>query len=70
MKKIIGYVLILLSVVAWASITALPFIEISAGDTAAITIALVIGGEVAFFTGVALLGAEAWNKIKSRFKKP
>lgn len=69
MKKSFGYLLIILSVIAWVGIAALPFIEVSTGSAATITTALVIGGEVLFFTGVALLGAEAWNKIKSKFRK-
>ncbi len=69
MRKAAGYVLIVLSFVAWAAIAALPFMDVSIGSAAAITTALVIGGEVSFFAGVALLGKEAWNKVKSVFKK-
>lgn len=69
MKNFFGYLLIILSFVAWACIAALPFFNVSTGSAAAITTALVIGGEVLFYTGVVLIGAEAWNKIKSKFKK-
>jgi len=69
MRKVAGYALIVLSVVAWAAIAALPFFDISVGSAAGIATTLVIGGEVSFFAGVALLGKEAWNKVKSLFKR-
>ena len=69
MKKVFGYVLLALSVLAWGAIAALPLLNISIGTTAALTAGLLIGGEISFFVGVALLGKEAWEKIKSVFKK-
>ena len=70
MRKTAGYALIILSVLAWAAIATLPFIGMPMARAAAITTALVIGGEVAFLAGVALLGKEAWDKAKSLLKKP
>jgi hypothetical protein len=69
MRKAAGYALIVLSVVTWAAIAALPFMDVSIGSAAAISTALVISGEVSFFAGVALLGKEAWDKAKSIFRK-
>ncbi len=69
MKKIVGYALLALSAVAWGGIAALPLLDISIGTAATATAALLIGGEIAFFVGVALLGTEAWEKMKSRFKR-
>ena len=69
MKKVFGCVLLALSVLAWGAIAALPLLNISIGTTAALTTGLLIGGEISFFVGVALLGKEAWEKIKSVFKK-
>ena len=69
MRKTAGYALIILSIVAWAAIATLPFIGMPLARAAAITTALVIGGEVAFLAGVAQLGKEAWDKLKSKFKK-
>jgi hypothetical protein len=69
MKKAIAYVLLTLSVLAWGAIAALPLLEISIGTAAALTTALLIGGEVCFIAGVALLGKETWDKLKSVFKR-
>ena len=69
MKKTFAYTLLALSVLAWVAIAALPFLDISIGKAAAITTALLIAGEVSFFVGVALLGKEAWEKVKSVFRR-
>jgi len=54
--------------VAWAVIAALPFMDITGGAMAATTTALIISGEVLFLAAIALLGKEAWLKIKAIFK--
>lgn len=69
MKKVFGYVLLVLSFLAWGAIAALPLLDISIGTAAAITTALVIGGEASFFLALALLGREAWEKMKSVFRR-
>lgn len=69
MKKVFGYVLLVLSFLAWGAIAALPLLDISIATAAAITTALVIGGEASFFLAIALLGREAWEKMKSVFRK-
>ena len=69
MKKTFAYALLALSVLAWVAIAALPFLDVSIGKAAAITTALLIAGEVSFFVGVALLGKEAWEKVKSVFRR-
>ena len=69
MKKTFAYTLLALSVLAWGAIAALPFLDISIGKAAAITTALLIAGEVSFFVGIALLGKEAWEKVKSVFRR-
>ncbi len=68
MKKRFGYALLALSVAAWAGIAGLSLLEMPLSAAAAWTTALLIGGEISFLAGVALLGEEAWDKIKSRFK--
>lgn len=68
MKKTIGYVLLVLSCVAWGAITTLPFFPISVGQAAAATTGLIILGEASFFLGVLLLGRETWEKIKALFR--
>jgi hypothetical protein len=69
MKKVLAYVLLALSVLAWGAIAALPLLDVSIATTAALTTALLVGGEISFFIGVTLLGKEAWEKMKSVFKK-
>lgn len=69
MKKVIGYFLFVLSFMAWAAIAILPFLNLSIEMSAAITTALIVGGEIAFVLSIALLGKEFLGKIKSFFKK-
>ena len=69
LKKAAGYILLALSCLAWAAIFALPLFEISVGQVAALTTGLIIAGEATFFLGIALLGREAWEKIKAIFRK-
>jgi len=69
MRKAFGYFFVVLSLLPWAAIAALPFFEISIGMAAGITTALIVGGEVSFFLGLALLGKEAWGRIKAAFNK-
>jgi hypothetical protein len=69
MKKVIGYYLFVLSFMAWAVIAILPFLNLSIEMSAAITTALIVGGEIAFVLSIALLGKEFLGKIKSFFDK-
>lgn len=69
LKKAAGYILLALSCLAWAAIFALPLFEISIGEVAALTTGLIVAGEATFFLGVALLGREAWEKIRAVFRK-
>jgi hypothetical protein len=69
MRKALGGFLVFLSFLPWAAIAALPFFDISIGMAAGITTGLLVGGEVSFFLGLALLGTEAWVRIKAAFRK-
>jgi hypothetical protein len=69
LKKTAGYILLALSCLAWAAILALPLFGFSLGEVAAITTGLIIAAEATFLLGVALLGREAWEKIKAMFRK-
>jgi hypothetical protein len=68
MRKGFGYFFVIISFLPWAAIAALPFFDISIGMAAGITTGLLIGGEVSFFLGLALLGKEAWGRITAAFK--
>lgn len=69
MRHVIGYFLFVLSFMAWAAIAILPFLNLSIEMGAAITTALIVGGEIAFVLSIALLGKEFLGKIKSFFHK-
>ena len=69
MRHVIGYFLFVLSFMAWAAIAILPFLNLSIEMAAAITTALIVGGEIAFVLSIALLGKEFSGKIKSFFYK-
>mgnify|MGYP000297042335 FL=1 len=69
MKTVIGYILFVLSFVAWALIALLPFIDITKVQVAAATTFLLISGEVLFWFSLVLLGKEFWQKIKGFFKR-
>lgn len=65
MRKAAGYVLIVVSFLAWAVIPLLPWFELSVGQAATAVSGLIIGGEVTFYVGILLLGREAWQRIKA-----
>lgn len=67
MRKTLGYALLGIACLAWVAILVLPFLGFSLATAAAVTTGLIITGEVTFFAGIALLGKEAWQKIKSVF---
>ncbi|NQZ53303.1 MAG: transporter suffix domain-containing protein [Piscirickettsiaceae bacterium] len=69
MKKMFGYLFLILSFVTWGVVVLLPFIDISKGQVAGITTALIVTGEVLFLVSIALLGKEAWEHIKAIFKR-
>ena len=69
MKKVIGYFLFVISFLAWAAIAVLPFLNLSIEMGAAITTVLIVGGEIAFFLSIVLLGKEFLAKIKNFFSK-
>jgi hypothetical protein len=69
MRKALGYLLLFLSFLPWAAIAALPFLDISIGMAAGITTGLIIGGEVSFLLGIALLGKEAWARIVAALRR-
>jgi len=46
----------------------LPFLDLSKGQIVGATTILIIAAETAFVASIALLGKEAWGKIKAIFK--
>jgi hypothetical protein len=53
----------------WAIIPLFPFLDLSKGQLAGATTASIISAEVAFVASIALLGKEAWERIKAVFKR-
>lgn len=69
MRKTLGYILLALSAVAWGTIVTLPFFGVSIKKAAVLATGLVVIGEAAFLLGIALLGREAWEKVKAYLKR-
>lgn len=67
MRKILGWGMIVVSCLSWGATLILPFLGISLATAATFTTGLIITGELTFFLGIALLGKEAWKKIKTAF---
>ncbi len=68
MKKIVGYLLFVLSFVAWGVITLLPSMDLTATEIASYTTALVVLGEVFFWLSLVLLGKDFMSKVKAFLK--
>lgn len=64
--RIVGITMLLLSVIPWFIMPALPFLGFSAGMVAKLTTALFIAAEVLFYSGIAIVGKEFYNKLKPR----
>ncbi|PID44470.1 MAG: hypothetical protein CSB47_11105 [Proteobacteria bacterium] len=69
MKKTLGYILFILSFVAWGVIALLPFLDITKVQVASFTTLLLIAGEVFFWLSLVLLGKEFWINIKAFFTR-
>jgi hypothetical protein len=61
----IGAILILVSVVLFLLIPVVPFLNMERGVKIAITTALVVFGEITFWSGSILIGKELLDKYKS-----
>lgn len=65
MKKIIGFILLGVTVLTWGIAVALPFLGLTVAQLAIATTATVIVGEGAFWFSMILLGSQYWARIKS-----
>jgi hypothetical protein len=68
MLKTIGYILFIICCVSFLSIPIIPFLGISAKQVAAVTVILIIIGEVTFYTSLIFLGKTFYTKIKNLLK--
>jgi hypothetical protein len=69
MVKLIGYVILGISIVIWLLIPVVPFLGFSVGKAAGITTGLIIAGEITFYLSIFLIGKEFLVKIKNWFKR-
>jgi hypothetical protein len=69
MKKIIGNILFVASFIAWAAIAMLPLLSLSIEMAAAITMVLIVFGDIAFVLSIALLGKVFLEKMKIHIRK-
>lgn len=68
MLKTIGYILLLISCLAFLMILIVPWLGFSRIQIATITTGLIIAGEVLFYLSLFILGRSFWDKIKSKLK--
>lgn len=69
MIKIIGYIILGISIVIWLLIPVVPFLGFSVGKAAGITTGLIIAGEITFYLSIFMIGKEFLVKIKNWFKR-
>ena len=65
--KQFGYVLFILSCIAWIVVVLLPFSNFSMAQIAGATTVLIVLAELLFFGSLALLGKTFWVRIKAFF---
>ena len=69
MTKLIGYIILGISILIWLMIPVVPFLGFSVGKIAGITTGLIIAGEITFYLSIFLIGKEFLVKIKNKFKR-
>jgi hypothetical protein len=72
MIKIIGYILLIICCISFLLILVFPWFGYSKTQIAGITTALIIVGEVTFYSAIFILGKSFYSKIKGKlmFWKP
>jgi hypothetical protein len=66
MLKITGYILLVVSCLAFIFIFIMPWFDYTKSQIVGITTVLIIIGEVLFYTSILILGKTFYAKIKSR----
>lgn len=64
LRLVVGYGLMLASLLGWLAIPALAWFELDLAQAAAATTGLLIFAELAFWLSIVLLGRPAWERIK------
>ena len=65
-RKYFGIMLIILAAICWFTIFLLGNFKLSVAQVSAITAALIIVGEILFWSGSVLVGTELWIKFKKK----
>jgi hypothetical protein len=68
MVKTIGYIILVISCIAYLMILVVPWFGFSKIQIAGITTGLIIIGETSFYISLLILGRSFYNKIKSKLK--
>ncbi len=70
MTKLIGYIILGISIVIWLMIPVVPFLGFSVGPAAGITTGLIVAGEITFYLSIFLIGKEFLVRLKNKFRLP
>lgn len=68
LRLMLGYGLMVASLLGWLAIPALAWFDLDLTQVAAATTGLLIFAEVAFWLAILLLGRPAWERIKGWFR--
>jgi hypothetical protein len=58
MVKLIGYIILGISILIWLLIPVFPFLSFSVGKIAGITTGLIVAGEITLYLNIFLIGKE------------
>jgi len=68
MKISLGWLLVAASFAPWAIYTSLPFMALSRHTAAVLATGAFVTGQILFIAGLALLGKNAFARIRSRIR--
>jgi len=68
LRRIVGYLLLVLSALAALAIVALPFLGVTLAEGTAIAVVLVVVAEIGYFAGLALVGREVWQRLTAQLR--
>lgn len=69
MRKIIGYILFIISILLWCLVPLIPFLSLSIGIKASLATSLILFAEVVWWLSLLLIGKELILIIKTSFLK-
>jgi hypothetical protein len=62
-RRTAGYALLAVSMLAWPATLTLPLFDLTLAEGAAIATTIVVGAQVLFLIGLALVGRELWQRL-------